>query len=182
MSQGVKGCLSWKGAPLFKTAHDFALMPMMLWELKPATIFEIGSGCGASARWYADLMKEFGCAGRVHSVDVKPVNESYDGVEFLRGDCQNPSTLFDARLLATAPKPWLIVEDAHVNVSAVLSFLHPHLAPGDYLVVEDSGVKAADLGEFLAVNDGMYAVDTHFTDFFGRNATCARNSIFRRMS
>ena len=42
MSQGTAACLTWKGAPLFKSVFDFAILPMLLWELKPATVFEIG--------------------------------------------------------------------------------------------------------------------------------------------
>jgi hypothetical protein len=34
---------------------------------------------------------------------------------------------------------------------------------------------------FLDAHAGRYAVDTRYTDFFGRNATSAPNSIFRRM-
>ena len=82
MSQGTTACLAWKGSPLFKTVFDFAILPMLLWELKPASVFEIGSGAGASARWIADILKSFGINGAVYSVDIKPVDESYAGVRF----------------------------------------------------------------------------------------------------
>lgn len=181
MSQGVKGCLSWKGKPLFKTVYDFALAPLMLWELKPATIFEIGSGVGVSAKWYADLAREFGLPTRIYSADIEPVTDTCPGVDFSAGDCNNPPTLFGAALLASAPKPWLVVEDAHVNVESVLRFLHRHLSPGDYLMIEDSGAKVRELDEFMEVNGRDYAVDTRYTDFFGRNATSAQNAILRRV-
>jgi hypothetical protein len=61
MSQGAGPCISWKGQPIFKTVFDYALVPMLLWDLKPATILEIGSGTGASAVWMADLVR--GLAG-----------------------------------------------------------------------------------------------------------------------
>jgi hypothetical protein len=54
------------------------------------------------------------------------------------------------------------------------------LAPGDYLFVEDSRIKTQDLIRFLAQRAQRYDVDTRYTDFFGRNATCAANSIFVR--
>ena len=50
--------------------------------------------------------------------------------------------------------------------------------PGDYLVVEDSEVKREAICEFLGAHPGHYFVDTRFTDYFGRNATCAAASIF----
>jgi hypothetical protein len=38
-----------------------------------------------------------------------------------------------------------------------------------------------DLSRFLAPLAQHYQVDTRYTDFFGRNATCAANSIFIRI-
>jgi hypothetical protein len=46
--------------------------------------------------------------------------------------------------------------------------------------VEDSDVKREALRQFLGAHPGSYLVDTHFTDYFGRNATCAADSIFVR--
>jgi len=65
-------------------------------------------------------------------------------------------------------------------VAAVLERFHRFLAPGDYLVVEDSDVKRDAIRQFLGAHPGSYLVDTHFTDYFGRNATCAADSIFVR--
>ena len=181
MSQGTTACLTWKGAPLFKTAYDFALMPMLLWELQPQTVLEIGSGTGASARWLADLMRSMAIAAQVFSVDIRPVDEVYPGVAFLQGDCAQPAELFDPLLLRRAPHPWLVIEDAHVNVHDVLAHLGDYLIAGDYLIVEDSGAKRDALDRFLAPRRGQYRVDTRYTDFFGRNATCAPNSIFVKL-
>ena len=90
------------------------------------------------------------------------------------------STCSIAELLRTAPHPWLVVEDAHHNVGGVLEHFHKYLSPGDYLVVEDSDVKRETLRQFVAAHPGAYLVDTRFTDNFGRNATCAADSIFVR--
>ncbi len=181
MSTGVPGCLMWKGQPLFKTVFDFALMPMLLSELKPSTIFEIGSGAGASAQWLADTAREQGIAVKIYSTDLTPPAHSCPGVQFLPGDCNDPVGLFPTALLEAAERPVLVLEDAHVNVLGVLTHFHKYLSPGDYLVVEDSGVKVQDLDAFMDVQGNHYAVDTRYTDFFGRNATCAPNSIFRKM-
>jgi hypothetical protein len=48
-------------------------------------------------------------------------------------------------------------------------------------LVEDSRIKAQDIARFLAHRPDRYQVDTRYTDFFGRNATCAANSIFIRV-
>jgi cephalosporin hydroxylase len=181
MSQGTAACLSWKGSPLFKSVFDFAILPMLLWELKPASIFEIGSGTGASARWIADIIGSFGLNSQVYSTDIKPVREPYAGVHFLTGDSRSPTTLFGADLLRTAPRPYLVIEDAHVNVHDVFLYIDDFLIKGDYFFVEDSLSKGDDLNAFLSERPHRYLVDTLFTDFFGRNATSAINSILVRV-
>ena len=69
-AQGAPSLMHWRGVPLMKTVFDYALYPMLLAELKPRTIFEIGSGLGASAVWFADHLKMLGIGGHVHSIDI----------------------------------------------------------------------------------------------------------------
>jgi cephalosporin hydroxylase len=143
-------------------------------------VFEIGSGLGASAIWFADNLALCGIDGRVHSVDRVKVEAQHPGVVFHQGDCSDPQGLFDPDLLRSEPHPWLVVEDAHHNVAAVIERMHECLLPGDYLVIEDSEVKREALRKFIGDHPGRYLVDTRFTDYFGRNATCAGDSIFVR--
>ena len=178
--QGAPTLMRWRGTPLLKTVFDFAMYPALISELRPRTIFEIGSGLGGSAVWFADHLALCGIEGRVHSVDLKKAEIEHPGVSFYRGDCFDPERLFDPELLRSEPHPWLVVEDAHHNVTAVIERMHQFLLPGDYLVVEDSEVKRLALRQFLGAHPGKYLVDTRFTDYFGRNATCAGDSIFVR--
>ena len=180
--QGAPSLMRWRGTPLMKNVFDFAMYPALIAELRPRTVFEIGSGLGASAAWFADNMTFSGIDGRVRSVDMRKAAAEHPLVTFYRGDCANPETLFDHGLLCSEPHPWLVVEDAHHNVAAVLEHFHQFTRLGDYLVVEDSDVKREDLRAFTGAHPGCYLVDTRFTDAFGRNATCAANSIFIRTS
>lgn len=181
MSQGKAQCLSWKGSPLFKSVYDFAILPMLLWELKPATVFEIGSGTGASARWMADIVAGYGLDTQIYSADLKPIATPYRGVHFLAGDCMSPASLFGDDLIRSAPHPFLIIEDAHINVREVLLYIDGFLTDGDYLFVEDSLTKHDALAVFLSERPDQYLVDTFYTDFFGRNATSAIDSILLRI-
>lgn len=181
MSQGVGECMHWKGVPLFKSVFDFSIYTMLLWDLKPRTIIELGSGVGSSAVWMADLSKTFETPCHVYSVDLLPPDLRHEDVTFMEGDCRAPEEIFGEDFLRSAPRPWLFIEDAHVNVRGVLTHFHPHLAPGDYVVLEDSPGKREEIAAFLADFPGCYKVDTHYTDFFGRNATCSRDSIFVRV-
>jgi len=179
--QGAPALMRWRGLPLMKNVFDFAMYPALIAELRPRTVFEVGSGLGASAAWFADHMAMNGVEGRIHSVDRIKIETKYPRVSFHQGDCSEPQALFDADLLRSEAHPWLVVEDAHHNVAAVLEQFHHYLTPGDYLVVEDSDVKRDALRTFLGVHPGEYLVDTRFTDNFGRNATCAADSIFVRI-
>ena len=186
MSQGVRDCNSRRGIALGKSVYDFALIPMIIWENKPATILEIGSGEGASAMWMADLCKSYkiprcntiGGYSHVYSVDIEPPNVTHDGVTFLSGDIRNipylsDNTLFD---VTTLPHPWLIVEDAHVNVNEVMKYFAKHMHRGDYIIIEDTRGKK---GSTLEVPDTLL-VDTYYCDYFGRNATSSVNTILRK--
>lgn len=177
MSQGTERCLLWKDQPLFKTVFDFAIIPMLIHELKPASIFEIGSGLGTSARWMADIVQNFNLDSKVYSVDIQPVNQSYHGVQFFEGNCEVPTSLFND-VLISAPKPWLVLEDAHINVDGVLMHFDKFIKEGDYVYVEDSRDKTRELNLFIQNSINNYLVDTYYTDYFGYNATCATNSIF----
>jgi len=179
MSQGRGKVMSWAGVPLFKSVFEFALMPMLLSELKPSTIIEVGSGFGASAAWLADTTAQLGFPCSVISIDIDEVSIEHPKVEFIHGNAQEHLHELLSRKFPDGPR--LIVEDAHECVDEVLSFSHDWLNAGDYLVVEDSIEKESDLRKFSKQHTGTYCVDTKYTDFFGRNSTNCVDSIFRKM-
>lgn len=179
--QGAPSLMRWRGIPLMKNVFDFAMYPMLIGELRPHTIIEIGSGLGASALWFADHLVMNGIDGHVHSVDRVRAEAAHPHVTFHQGDCADPARLFEPGLLQAAPHPWLVIEDAHHNVAGVIEHFHTFLEPGDYLIVEDSDIKREALRGFVGAHPGDYLVDTRYTDNFGRNATCAADAIFVRM-
>jgi cephalosporin hydroxylase len=180
LSQGRFQCLTWKDTILFKTAFDLGIYQMLMWELKPKTILEIGSGTGGGAIWMSDLMTAFNIDCKIISVDIIPPAIQYKNVTFLKGDCYEIETALDAQMLNQLPHPWLVIEDAHANVLGVLNYLHQFLQQGDYLNIEDSTPKQEEIAAFLEDKKGSYMVDTLYVDFFGRNLTCSWDSIFRR--
>lgn len=181
MSQGATECLSWRGQPLFKTAYDFSLYPMLLWELQPKAIVEIGSGTGASARWMADLLRCFGLDCEILSLDIAKPELEVPGVTFLQGDCNAIEAALPDDRLAALPHPWLAIEDAHENVVGVVRHLDRFMEAGDYLIVEDSEMKGEELATLFADPYFAFRVDSRYTDFFGRNATCAPDSILKKV-
>ncbi|MGP3937980.1 CmcI family methyltransferase [Nonomuraea sp. KM88] len=175
-SQGITACPSWGGLPLFKTVYDSLIYPTLISELRPGAIIELGSGSGGSALWFADITSAGKFRSRIVSVDIHPVGLSDERIDFVQGDLHDIQGVLDA-IVPTLPHPWLVIEDAHVNVSGVLSFFDRVLEPGDYLVVEDSLPKRPAMTEFLRSSARSYALDARYADMFGENCTCATDSI-----
>jgi cephalosporin hydroxylase len=178
-SQGVLSAIYWQGKPLFKTVYDLAAYPMLIAELRPRTIIELGSGSGASAIWLAGMADCHGVKSSIISIDRRPVDVADSRVKFLKGDIARLDGLLDPHI-ASLDHPWLVIEDAHAHVAKVLAYFDRHLRSGDYLIIEDSLPKRSDLLQFCRAAPDRYHLDTLYLDLFGQNTTCAIDSIFRR--
>ncbi|RZJ89879.1 MAG: cephalosporin hydroxylase, partial [Brevundimonas sp.] len=117
-------------------------------------------------------------------------------ITLLKGEAQRLADVLTPEMLAL-PKPWLIVEDSshlHDDSLAVLDFFDPHLASGDYIVIEDGVVafmgpaydkyeqgptRAVD--DFLARRGADYVLDDSLCDHFGRNVTYNPNGWLKRL-
>jgi cephalosporin hydroxylase len=177
MSQGVKDCNSYQGIPMGKSVYDYALYPMIIWESKPATIFEIGSGEGASAMWMADICNSYKLNTHVISIDIEVPDVFHEGVWFSQGDITDfNKTILSTHFLCASAHPWIIVEDAHVNTNELMKYIAPYMVKGDYMIIEDTRGKK---GSTLEVPETLL-VDTYYCDYFGRNATSSVNTILRK--
>ncbi|MFY9233837.1 MAG: CmcI family methyltransferase [Fimbriimonadaceae bacterium] len=159
-----------------------------MWNLRPASIFEIGSYNGASALWMADTLRTFGIQSHVTSLDIVKVTAIQDpDITFLAGSGREPEIAFPPELLASSPRPWLVIEDADHTLEtskAVLEYFHVHMASGDYFVIEDGATAEGPrlaLAAFLSAHKGEYVVDASYCDFFGYNATWCINGFLRRL-
>jgi cephalosporin hydroxylase len=175
--------LHWRGVPMKKDPFDLALYPLLLWELRPATIIELGAYRGGSALWMADLLDLYGIDGHVysHDIDVDRITARHERVTFLRAD-SNDIGSFDAERLRSLPHPWLVLEDTHRNIYELLAFFDRFLTAGDYVVVEDTiDVRFHRQLQRFALDMGdRYAVDTRYADMFGYNVTWNVNGFLRR--
>jgi cephalosporin hydroxylase len=181
-----KPLIHWKGVPNIKDPYDLSLVPLLLSELKPATVLEVGAYMGGSTIWMADLLEAIGADYQIVSFDIDidriPPEAKHDRIQYVQADCMNPSTLDGPWL--DFPHPWLVIEDAHVNTGAVLEHFHPHIKSGDYLIVEDTAFlvdKYDQFEAFMTRHHDEYKVDTRFTDLFGYNGTMSFNGYVRRM-
>jgi cephalosporin hydroxylase len=61
---------TWNDVFIDKGFFELSLFPMLVKELQPQTIIELGALNGGSAVWFADLLEIFKIKGSVYSVDV----------------------------------------------------------------------------------------------------------------
>jgi cephalosporin hydroxylase len=208
---------NWRGVPFKISAFELSAYPQLLEELQPGSIIEIGTFRGGSALWLSDL------ADLLVSKDVPIVTLDRDH-SMLHPKAKAKATirpvpcdLFQLQecaeflqALETLPKPWLVIEDAHVNVEELLSLLDQYLVQGDYLIVEDTSgdqsaylisrgmytddatmmegklsselYKSNQITAFASSHTDKYFVDTHYQDMYGYNVGKAWNSIFKVLS
>ena len=184
-----KGVMNYryKGVLCNKSPLDMAIYLHLLWSARPATIIEIGYKKGGSAAWFADMGRVMGLDCRVVGVDlVVPETSIDDRVILIEGDVERLDLCLTDDVLATLPRPWLVVEDSAHTYSgciAALEFFGERLQAGEYLIMEDGILD--DLGmadkyqggpnraieEYLKAKPDQFRVDRDCCDMFGRNAT-----------
>ncbi len=177
----------YRGIRTIKDPFDLALYALLLWNVRPKTVIEIGSYKGGSALWMADQLRAFGIDGHVHSVDNGASESAISVVDpditFYNGDGENLAAVFAN---AAMPRPWLVVEDSshqYEIVTAVLEYFAPMMMSGEYIVVEDGMTNAGPLGaiaEFVE-RHSEFEVDRRYCDYFGHNVTWCVNGFLRRL-
>ena len=181
-----KAGVSWRGIRMLKDPFTLSLYASLLWELRPRTIFEMGAFEGGSALWFADMAAAMGLDASVVSFDkdLSAIQARHPRVSFLRLDAEAVESEWDESLQTRHAHPFLVIEDAHVNLVAVLHRLADLLDVGDYLVVEDTcdAAKYREFARFMEARQDSLFVDSHYTDNFGYNASWNWNSFLRRMS
>jgi cephalosporin hydroxylase len=173
--QGAGTAFRWRDIPCFKTSYDIAIYAMLINELHPRTVIELGSGAGGSALLFADLCTAAGLTTQVISIDRAAGQIGDPRIAFIRSDC---SDWLDAAAKSKRNfrRPCLLIEDFHGDLVGFFQHIDLILDAGDYLVIEDSFSKQNRISEVIA--DRPYLIDSKYTDFFGINCTSAINSIF----
>jgi cephalosporin hydroxylase len=180
----------YKGISCIKNPFDLALYMLLIHDLKPMTIIEIGSASGGSALWFSDVTKAMDLNTSIYSLDINQLNTSeIDRVTFLQGDIHALELSELPEILKNRRGPLLVVEDGphtYEGCKSALEFFHPYMNKGDYIVIEDGIVFELGLHEYKdgpsrAINEhvlkylGLCLVDRNYCDYFGQNFTWATN-------
>ena len=182
-SQGTHSLIKWKNFEIYKSSNDLVVYWMLLNEIKPDLIVELGSGSGGSAIWMSDICKALGLQTEIYSYDINKPRIEYENITFIEFDLTKLNRSASTSRLPMAgkykKKKKVIIEDAHVNMKNVLFELDSCLISGDYLVIEDSGIKQKEILEFTNSRNKKYQADQFYLDFFGTNMGCCIDSIFK---
>jgi cephalosporin hydroxylase len=178
--------LSYKGVLHLKSVFDQVLYANLLWELQPRTVFELGLLQGGSALWFADQLDVQCGGGEVHGFE-RFVECVHPTVRHPRLHI-HPADLNDIESIVNvfedAPRPWLVVDDAHANLEGLLPFLTARMEDGDYLVIEDlfqfPPPDTSLVHTFDVLQEAGFWVDTRYTDAFGFNVTQSPNAWLRK--
>jgi len=161
------GGATYMGVKTWKWPCDLHLYAELVWELKPRLIIETGTAFGGSALYFAHLLDAIG-VGKVVSVDLKPVENSYPRhprIAYFGGESSvSPNILREVEgyfasagcrplyWKPTPPKmegggsgnPCLVVLDSDhskVHVLQELEHYSRFVPPGSWLVVEDTNIN-----------------------------------------
>ena len=191
----------YRGVNMMKFPFDTVIYQMILHEVRPDLIIEIGTLHGGSALYFADLQAVMGIDGEVHTIDI--------AAEDSDGSIREPKTIIEEELLkhpkikffdqgyqgydvknAEGFKTVLVIDDGSHRYSEVLEALHkfsPLVTQGSYYIVEDSNAEQVcspdvwatlDGGPYRAIMEFLghggeehFFIDLHKCDLFGINST-----------
>lgn len=184
---------TYRGVEMFKCPFDYVMYQMIINEIKPDLIVEIGTLKGGGALYMADLLNTIG-KGEIHTInifddvsDIQVINHPRIK-RFVEG-YQN----YDLSLTKGYDKIIVIDDGSHVSDDVIEAFnkFKSIVSPNSYYIIED-GVLS-DLGYNSSYNGGPlkviqtildenqdYYVDRKWCDFYGQNATFNPNGYLKK--
>lgn len=175
--------MTYRGVPCVKCPLDYVLYQMIIEEVKPDLIIEIGAYKGGSAWYMADLLELIG-KGEVHSIDVDGLIDErvkeHKRIKFFIQDWKD----YDISLIKDF-KTVLVIDDGSHKYDEVIGatkMFSKFVSVGSYYIIEDGVIDPLGLSkeykggplraikEFLSLNNN-FQIDYKWCDFFGKNAT-----------
>jgi cephalosporin hydroxylase len=176
--------ITYKGVPAIKCPFDYVLYQMIVLDIKPDIIVEIGTNKGGSALYLADLL-EINGKGVIHTIDLPSNKEN----KLLHNNSRislfkDGFLKYDTSLLSEYKKILIIEDSSHyyADTLAALKKFSPFVSKNSYFIVEDGiinqlglekkydGGPSKAIKEFLFENN-EFEIDRNWCDFFGKNAT-----------
>ncbi len=184
--------VTYRGIKAIKNPFDYLLYQMLIFQVQPDLIIEVGTHQGGNSLYLADLLNILN-KGQVHTIDITnyapPIVAQHPRIQLFNEGWEN----YDLSQVSDFTKV-LVIEDSSHTYENTLQVLHkfaPVVTPQSYLIVEDGIVDALGLSsefeggptraieEFLKQNKN-FSIDRYWCDFFGKNATFNPNGYLQK--
>lgn len=137
--------VSWLGVPAYKCPLDLWVYQEILHETRPDVIVETGTAHGGSALYLASVCDAMG-HGRVVTIDTRelPGRRAHPRVAYITGSSIDAPVADRVRgLIGPGVRAMVILDSIHSreHVLAELRLWAPLVAPGCFLIVEDTNIN-----------------------------------------
>lgn len=185
--------VTYKGIKAIRCPFDYVIYQMIINEVKPDLVIEIGTNIGGGALYIADLLDNNG-KGILHTIDIidqvdQRVKE-HKRINFFTEGWEN----YNLELTKGFEKV-LIIEDAshlYKDSLGILNKFHGIVSKDSYFIIEDGIINELGLekeyegGPLKAIREFLpnhkeYIVDRKWSDMFGKNATFNVNGYLKKI-
>jgi cephalosporin hydroxylase len=185
--------VTYKGIKAIRCPFDYVIYQMIINEVKPDLVIEIGTNIGGGSLYIADLLDMNG-KGVLHTIDildmVNPKVKEHNRIKFFTKGWED----YDLEL-AKGFNAVLIIEDAshlYKDSIGILNKFHKIVSIDSYFIVEDGIINELGLvknyegGPLKAIREFLpshaeYIVDTKWCNMFGKNATFNVNGYLKKI-
>lgn len=175
--------ITYRGIPCLKCPFDYVMYQMIIFEVQPDLIIEIGTNEGGSAFYRADLLNILG-KGVIHTIDIEDkvseLPKAHPRIKFFTSGWAD----YDLRLAKGFEKV-LVIEDSSHNYQNTLGAIKRFaelVTKDSYLIVEDGIIDELGLsksfggGPLKAIKEFLpqhreFRLETKWSDLFGPSAT-----------
>lgn len=181
---------TYRGINCVKCPFDYALYQMLITEIKPDLIIEIGTHVGGSTLYLADLL-DINNHGVIHTIDIEnkvtsPLIMNHKRIQkkFING-----YEKYDIKNLENFNKILLIDDGSHDYYDIIKAYEKFEQYVNTYYIIED-GILSNILDDKIfnggplraideIVNKGKFYVDEKFCNFYGKNYTFNPNGYLK---
>ena len=185
--------MTYRGLPLRKCPFDYVIYQMIVFEVEPDLIIEIGTDKGGATLYLADLLNVIG-KGIIHTIDIKneldDVVKKHERIKTFYKGWQNYNIHNSKEF-----NKILIIEDSthyYKDTLDILKLYSNLINIGSYFIIEDGIIDKLGLskeyngGPVKAINEFLqttndFKIDEKWCNFFGKNATFNINGYLKRI-
>jgi cephalosporin hydroxylase len=186
--------VTYRGIKMIKNPFDYLLYQMIINEVKPDLIVEIGTNHGGTALYMSDMLDLIG-KGEIHTIDITeyPMDErvlNNKRIKRFLGGYQS----YDLKNCEGFETILVIDDGSHLyeHTLEILQKFQNIVTTNSYFIVEDGalihigltkdygGGPVRAIEEFLTTND-KYIIDRKWCDLFGKNATFNTNGFLKKV-